>query len=79
MNLLKGKLQCIECKSKKLIKDHHRKEIYCSKCGLILVNTDIPTINHYENQTKPDHENKQNKKLEKIQYHRIEKYLYNFF
>ena len=44
MNLLQNQIQCIECKSKKLIKDYVRQEVYCSRCGLVLVNNEIPTI-----------------------------------
>lgn len=82
MNLLQGQIQCIECKSKKLIKDHKRQEVYCSKCGLVLVNNDIPGLNLIENSNHENQENqdkKQNRKLEKIQYVRMKNYFYNFF
>ena len=44
MNLLGKNLQCIECGCTALIKDHKRSEIYCSKCGLILVDNTIPKL-----------------------------------
>lgn len=37
MNLLTSNLQCVECGCTELIKDHKRSEIYCSKCGLVLI------------------------------------------
>lgn len=79
MNLLQGKIQCIECKSKKLIKDYKRQEIYCSKCGLVLVNNDIPRLNQAVTKNKENKEKPKNKKTEKIQYLRLKNYFYNFF
>ena len=61
MNLLDSNLQCVECNCTELIKDHIRQEIYCSNCGLVLVDTSIPTINQLEKyrnneeQTKEDY------------------------
>ena len=79
MNLLQGQIQCIECKSKKLIKDHKRQEIYCSKCGLIIVNNDIPTLKQREYQADHKQQKPKSKKTEKIQYWRLKNYFYNFF
>lgn len=79
MNLLQGKIQCVECKSKKLIKDFKRQEIYCSKCGLVLVNNDIPLLSKAETIYKQYQEKPKSKKTEKIQYYRLKNYFYNFY
>ena len=79
MNLLQGKIQCVECKSKKLIKDFERQEIYCSKCGLVLVNNDIPILSQAKTIYNKYHEKPKSKKTEKIQYYRLKNYFYNFF
>lgn len=79
MNLLQGQIQCLECKSKKLIKDYERQEVYCSKCGLILVDNSISTLQ--QRKIQADHKDKEpkHKKTKKIQYHRLKKFFYNFY
>ena len=50
MNLLTSNLQCIECGCTELIKDYSRREIFCSKCGLVLVDTSLPGLNDIVNE-----------------------------
>ncbi len=78
MNLLQGKIQCVECKSKKLIKDFEKQEIYCAKCGLVLVNNEIPQIIS-QKMTQIDNKKQGNIKLEKLAYYKLKKYFYNFY
>ena len=75
MNLLQGKIQCIQCKNRKLVKDFQRQEVYCSKCGLILVDTTIPTLKQMENMAT---EKPKNEKQIKRDYYRLKRYFYNF-
>ena len=77
MNLLQGQIQCVECKSKKLIKDYQRQEVYCSKCGLVLVSNEIPTLKDLT--IKEQIKEPKNEKTKRIQYHRLKKYFYNFY
>ena len=77
MNLLQNQIQCIECKNKKLIKDYVKKEVYCSKCGLVLVNNEIPTIK--QRNIKEHIKQPKKDKTKRIQYHRLKKYFYNFY
>ena len=82
MNLLKNKIQCIECSCKNLIKDYERQEIYCAKCGLVLVDNEIPQIiSQIKSQelTQNDNEKQENIKLEKLAYYKLKKYFYNFY
>lgn len=79
MNLLQGKIQCIECKSKKVIKDYERQEVYCSKCGLILVDNSISTLQQKINQSKQKEKETKNQKTKKIQYWRLKNFFYNFY
>lgn len=76
MNLLENDFKCVECKCKKLIKDYDRQELYCSKCGLVLVDTTITTLKQKMLQ-KPIKEPKK-RKTEKIQYLRMKKKFYDF-
>lgn len=78
MNLLQNQIKCIECKSTKLIKDYKRQEIYCSKCGLVLFDTSIPSLKQQEHINENMEEESKNKKTRKIQHQRWENFLYNF-
>ena len=78
MNLLQNQIKCIECKSTKLIKDYERQEIYCSKCGLVLFDTSIPTLSQQEYIKEHSEEESKNEKTRRIQHRRWEKFLYNF-
>jgi len=49
MNILNGNLECIECGCTTLIKDHKRSEIYCSHCGLILVDNSFTILDNSNN------------------------------
>lgn len=70
MNLLRSNLQCVECNCTKLIKDNVRQEIYCSKCGLVLVDNTLPTLNQRENFTGNDNQSKKDCfKLKRLFYH----------
>lgn len=79
MNLLQGKIQCVECKSTKLIKDYKRQELFCSKCGLVLINNDMAKISNKQQLNNKNQAKAKSKKTEKIQYLRLKDYLYNFF
>lgn len=78
MNLLRNQIKCIECGSTKLIKDFRKKEIYCSKCGLVLFDSSIPTLEQQERNKHNIEQESKNKKTRKIQHRRWEKFLYNF-
>lgn len=73
MNLLTSNLQCIECGCTDLIKDYSRMEIYCSKCGLILVDTSLARINDIEVLAN-DGDNAPGKE----DYHILKRYFYDF-
>ena len=40
---------CTECQSDTIFYDKHRAEIYCSKCGLVLVQLHNPQIHNLFN------------------------------
>ena len=69
MNLLTSDLHCIECGCTDLIKDYTRQEIYCSKCGLVLADTTIPTIEYVEQEVKAEQS--------KEDYYRFRRFLYD--
>ena len=68
MNLLTSDLHCIECGCTDLIKDYTRQEIYCSKCGLVLVDTTIPTIADVERVTIEEQSRRDSYKLKRFFY-----------
>lgn len=74
MNLLTSNLQCIECGCTDLIKDYSRMEIYCSKCGLILVDTTIPSLTDIEFLAEDADDNAPGKD----DYYILRRFLYNF-
>ena len=78
MNLLNKKIKCIECKSTKIIKDFHKKEVYCAKCGLVLVDNEISTLQQRTNQAKYKETPTKNKKTMKNQYLKMRNFFYNF-
>lgn len=79
MNLLENKIKCIECKSKNLIKDYKKQEIYCGDCGLVLIDNTLPNLNDLmTNETSPIVESG-NKKKRKIDYLKLKEFLYNFY
>lgn len=69
MNLLTSNLQCIECGCTELIKDYSRREIFCSKCGLVLVDTSLPGLNDIVNDRV---------EIDKKDYHKLKRFLYDF-
>ena len=78
MNILQNQIKCTECGNTKLIKDREKQEIYCSNCGLVLLDTSIPTFKDYEYISKHIEEESKNEKTKRIQHQRWEKFLYNF-
>ena len=40
------RLACPECKTQPVIRDNVRLETYCPKCGLVIMDTTIPSISH---------------------------------
>ena len=78
MNLLQNRIKCIECGNTNLIKDIEKQEIYCSKCGLVVLDTSIPTIEHLQYIIENSEDESKNKKTRKIQHQRWNKFLYGF-
>ena len=78
MNLLQNQIKCIECGNTKLIKDIEKQEIYCSKCGLVVLDTSIPTIKHLQYIIENAEAESKNEKTRRIQHSRWEKFLFNF-
>lgn len=78
MNLLQNNIKCIECGNTNLIKDNGKQEIYCSKCGLIVLDMSIPTIEHLQYLVDNSEQESKNIKTRKIQHQRWEKFLFNF-
>ena len=78
MNLLQNQIKCIECGNTKLIKDCEKKEIYCSKCGLVLLDNTIPTLSQQKYIIEHSEQETKNKKTRRIQHRRWEKFLFNF-
>jgi len=78
MNLLQNQIKCIECGNTDLIKDKDKKEVYCSKCGLVLLDNSIPTIKHLQYLVEHSEQESKNKRTKKIQHIRWERFLYNF-
>lgn len=52
---------CPECKTKPIIRDNSKLETYCPKCGLIIMDTTLPSI------TDEIRRNKENIRLKKMQ------------
>ena len=71
MNLLTSNLQCIECGCTKLVKDYTRREVYCKQCGLVLVDTSLPTIALLEKSPKEDDFTKEDS-------YKLKRFFYNF-
>lgn len=78
MNILENRIKCVECGSTKLIKDFERKEIFCSHCGLVLLDSSIPTLNQRQIAAEHHKGESKYKKTRKIQYSRMKHYFYNF-
>lgn len=78
MNILQNQIKCVECGNTKLIKDFVKKEVYCSKCGLVLMDTSISTLKDFEYISQHMEQESKNKKTRKIQHSRWEKFLFNF-
>lgn len=78
MNILENRIKCVECGSTKLIKDFERKEIFCSHCGLVLLDSSILTLNQRQIVAENHIEESKYKKTRKIQYSRMKHYFHNF-
>lgn len=78
MNLLQNQIKCLECGNTDLIKDKGRQEVYCSKCGLVLFDSSIPTLEHLQYFAEYSEEESKSKRTRKIQHIRWERFLYNF-
>ena len=78
MNLLQNQIKCIDCGNNKLIKDTEKKEVYCSKCGLVLLDNSIPTLKELKYISEHSEDESKYKKTRKIQYGRWKKFFHNF-
>lgn len=78
MNLLQTQIKCVECGSTKLIKDFKKNEIYCSKCGLVLLDSTLPTLKQLESHTDDFESESDYKKTRRIQFLRLSYYLGSF-
>lgn len=73
-NLLNGKMQCIECKSRNLIKDLEHRELYCGKCGLVLIDSRIITLQELENKMREELEYNQSRN----EYNKLKNFLHYY-
>ena len=77
MNLFKKEIKCVECDCKTMLKDYTKQEIYCSKCGLVLVDNSIMDIRQKEQMISQGKQQQIDYKDIRKQFHKMKKLFYN--